>query len=109
MTEPQRYEIQVPDELQAGVYANLVGVWHSPYEFTLDFGVTQQPQQRADGGVAIPTRVVTRVRIPAPQVFELIKALNTNMTIYEERFGPIPTPGQQAPLFPPDEAPGDPA
>lgn len=103
MTEPTRYEIQVPEDLQTGVYANLVGVWHSPYEFTLDFAVMQQPVP-GERGTVIPTRVVSRVRIPATQVFELIKALNTNMTIYEQRIGPIQSPGQRdVPLFPPDE------
>lgn len=30
-----RFDSEMPDELQAGAYANLLNVWHTPYEFTL--------------------------------------------------------------------------
>ena len=45
MTEPAppparpSFALQVPDALEGGVYSNLVAVWHTPYEFTLDFAV----------------------------------------------------------------------
>ena len=46
MTEPAAppparpsFALQVPDALEGGVYSNLVTVWHTPYEFTLDFAV----------------------------------------------------------------------
>lgn len=31
------YTIEMPLSLAGGVYANKLVVWHSPYEFTLDF------------------------------------------------------------------------
>ncbi len=37
--QPQtpQFAFEVPDQIAAGVYSNVVAVWHSPYEFTLDF------------------------------------------------------------------------
>jgi hypothetical protein len=38
--EPEREinsRFDVPEEWKVGVYANEVNVWHTPYEFTLDF------------------------------------------------------------------------
>ena len=38
---PTNFNLQVPPELEGGVYANFLGVWHTGYEFTLDFAVIQ--------------------------------------------------------------------
>lgn len=79
-----RFEIEIPDELQAGVYANLLNVWHSPYEFTLDFAVIHGNQAREeDDEQVVPARVVSRVRIPPNIMFEVLKALNSNLSKYE--------------------------
>ncbi len=40
----------------------------------------------------VPVRVVSRVRIPVTLLFEVLKALNTNMTGYESTFGSIRPP-----------------
>ena len=40
----------------------------------------------------VPVRVVSRVRIPVTLLFEVLKALNTNMTGYESTFGSIRAP-----------------
>jgi hypothetical protein len=117
MTQPQppqppprpEFNIQVPDDLTSGVYSNIVAVWHTPYEFTLDFA-TMQPTQivkDADGNQRpiVPARVVARVKIPPAAVFELMQALSRNERLYEERLGPIQRPGssgQEPPLFPPN-------
>jgi hypothetical protein len=113
MTQPQpsqpEFSFQVPDELASGVYSNVVAIWHTPYEFTLDFASTQPVQvvEDDDGNrrPVIPARVVARVKIPPAAVFELMQALSTNERVYEERLGPIRRPGhpgQDPPLFPPD-------
>ncbi len=111
MTEPAPavFELQVPDDLAAGVYSNVVGVWHTPYEFTLDFAVMQPSQMGTDADgqpvMVVPTRVVARVKIPPATVFELMQALSTNEKIYETSIGPIRRPGrpdQDPPLFPPE-------
>lgn len=100
------YDIVLPEELQPGEYANFLTVWHTGHEFTLDFSATQpaQPVPRDDGGTAlrVPCRVVVRVKIPPTLVFDIIRALNTNMTAFEQRYGAIRRPGEDEPLFPPD-------
>ena len=97
---PTEFQIQVPNELEPGVYANFLSVWHTAYEFTLDFGVTQPPQidqDDPDAPVRVDCRVVSRVKIPVTVLFDVLRALNENMTRYEQVFGEIKRPE------PPDE------
>ena len=86
-------------EWEGGVYSNVVSVWHSPYEFTLDFCATQPPQpadpEDPNSAPIIRCRLVARVRIPVTLVFDVIRALNENMTRYEETFGEIARPGAE--------------
>jgi hypothetical protein len=91
---PIELKIDVPPELEGGTYANVLNVWHTAYEFTLDFGVMQQvgEQEDSDSALQVPVRVVSRVRIPVALLFEVLKALNTNMSGYEATFGPIRAP-----------------
>jgi len=79
--------ISVPEALEAGVYANGAGVWHTAHEFTLDF-LTLLNSGAAEPEV-VPARVVSRVKIPPSVVFDLLRAINTNMTLYEQRYGAI--------------------
>lgn len=99
------YEWRIPDDEQGGRFANVVGVWHSAHEFTLDFAATQQPEQRDDGYV-VPARVTARVKLPVSVLFDLIRALNENMTKYEQVYGPITRPGDSRPTYPPDDLVG---
>lgn len=101
-----RFDVQLPPELEGGVYANLLNVWHTAHEFTLDFAATL-PAQRGpgEGGeemLRVPAKVTARVKIAPTIVFDVIRALNENMTRYEQTFGPISRPGQDEPTFPPD-------
>jgi hypothetical protein len=92
---PTKYNFQVPPDLEGGVYANVLGVWHTGHEFTLDFAVTQPavvPASQTEP-VTVPCRVVTRVKIPPSVIFEMLRALNQNMTMYESKFGEIQRPG----------------
>ena len=92
---PTEFQIQVPNELEPGVYANFLSVWHTAYEFTLDFGVTQPPQidqEDPDAPVRVECRVVSRVKIPVTVLFDVLRALNENMTRYEQVFGEIKRP-----------------
>jgi hypothetical protein len=95
MTEPQQPQIaiQVPDEMQGGVYANMALVWHTPFDFTLDFAVLQPGTTGPDGNQIVPARVVSRVKFPPSQIFQLLQAINANMTNYEAAYGPITVPG----------------
>ena len=94
---PTQFETEIAPELEGGVYANFLSVWHTPHEFTLDFAATQPPhvQDESDPNspVRVPCRVVARVKIPLTVVFELIRAVNDNMTRYEQAFGEIRRPG----------------
>jgi hypothetical protein len=87
------FVLNVPEDLQAGRYANIVSVWHTPHEFTLDFSVSGQVVAPEPGEAPIiPCDVVARIKIAPSLIFDLLQALNTNMTRYEERFGEIQRP-----------------
>jgi hypothetical protein len=92
------FQVVVPPGEEAGVYANFLGVWHSPYEFTLDFCVTQPPQPSEADPVrtVMPCLVVSRIKIPVTLIFDVVRALNENMTRYEDTFGEISRPGTES-------------
>jgi uncharacterized protein DUF3467 len=99
VTEPQpetRFSIDLPSEIAGGVYADFVSLWHTNDIFTLDFAAVlqaPQPTQDPDTGqtvVVIPTRVVSRVRIPPNQVFEIMKALEAQLSAWERETGQGP-------------------
>jgi hypothetical protein len=82
--ERQELDIQVPPEEAMGVYANLVGVWHTPHEFALDFCVVQPFLE--DGPKAT---VVSRVRIPPTLVLDLLQSLSRNLLEFEKTYGEV--------------------
>ncbi len=88
---PMEFDFRVPPEVEAGVYANLLAVWHTAYEFTLDFAVAERAQP-SETGVKVPCLVVSRVKIPVTLIFEVLKALNANMTQYEAMYGEVHAP-----------------
>ena len=92
------FNFSMPPEWEIGLYANVVNVWHSPYEFTLDWAVTQ-PVEAHDpddpgAGLRVPATVVARVRIPVGLIFDVLQTLNQAMTGYEAVFGEIRRPGE---------------
>jgi hypothetical protein len=87
---PAQLELNLPPELEAGVYASFAAVWQDSDTLVLDFAVhTQPPQPLPDAGtgevaaVRVPARVVSRVRIPAGQAWELMRALNDQLGRWE--------------------------
>lgn len=105
--QPQaQFEFRVSEELEGGVYANLISVWNTGHEFTLDFAATLQAEARElDSGetvVHVPARVMARVKLPVTVIFDLLQVINANMASYEEAYGPIRRPGEDQPLYPPD-------
>lgn len=88
--EQGRLEIRIDDGLVPGAYSNIVNVWHTPYEFTLDFGVIE-PVTQSENGPVLPVRVSSRVRLPVAVVYPLLRALSDNMAKYEAQHGPVPT------------------
>lgn len=87
------FEVQVPAGLENGVYANFVSVWHSPHEFTLDFSVTDQPQQ-GGANLTVPCRVVARVRIPLTLAEDMLRAVAESVSSFEAAAGRIRRPGE---------------
>jgi Protein of unknown function (DUF3467) len=97
--EPERDVVSrfdVPEEWRVGLYANNVNVWHSPYEFTLDFAVTEPPEaedpEDPTSPLTVPNSVVARIRIPVGLVFDVIRAINASMSSYEGLWGEIRRP-----------------
>ena len=88
MTET-RINMNLPPEQEAGTYANFAGVWHGADGFVLDFAVvTQPPQAQPDEEVMqVDARVVSRVRIPTSQAWELMRALNEQLAQWESEHG----------------------
>ncbi|RMH21830.1 MAG: DUF3467 domain-containing protein [Acidobacteria bacterium] len=75
----QELNVKITDDELRGRYANAVRVTHTREEFILDF-INMVPPQ----GV-VTARVVT-----SPGHFKrLIRALATNLELYEKRFGEI--------------------
>ncbi|GEM_PF-1005204 len=83
--ERRQVRIRLDEEQRQGTYANLLIVSHGPHDFTLDFCV----QHPADREGRTRADVVSRVRIPPTLVGKAIRALNTNLTSYEDRYGMV--------------------
>lgn len=79
----QQLQVHVDDDRKHGMYANFLVVSHSPHEFTLDFC------QVLPGGEPGKPRaeVVARVKVAPTMVGKIMRALNTNMTAYEDKYG----------------------
>src|SRR5688500_12709747 len=84
--DPQQHiQISLDDSVKHGVYANFLVVSHSAHEFTLDFC---QVLPGGDG-TNVQADVVTRIKVAPTMVGKIIRALNTNMTAYEDKFGMV--------------------
>jgi len=91
-----RFEVSIAPELEGGVYASFANLWHTPDVFTLDFAALAAPPVRIEGEdgrtyTQIQTRIVSRVRIPPGQVFELMKALESQLSMWEAETGQRPS------------------
>ncbi len=91
---PHRVEIVTPPTQVAGVAADLVGVWHTAESFVLDFSAFADPARvQVEEGVDVlvqRAQVVARVRIPPSQVFEIMKALEQQLSAWERETGRTP-------------------
>lgn len=93
-----RFEIELPPDAEAGVYADFASVWHTQATFVLDFIATKTPPQpmvdpeTGQNYVTIPSKVVSRIRIPPQQVFEIAKALTQQLDAWEKETGQQPPP-----------------
>jgi hypothetical protein len=90
-----RFEVTIAPELEGGVYASFANLWHGPDVFTIDFAALAAPPVRVEDEDGpsynqIQTRIVARVRIPPGQVFELMKALEMQLSAWESETGHKP-------------------
>jgi tRNA(Phe) wybutosine-synthesizing methylase Tyw3 len=101
---PRRLSLSATPEVESGVYADFVSVWHQPHLFILDFSVHTNPPQmiEVDGQqvLNVPARMVARVRIRPEQIFEIMKALNHQLTQWEKKQGQLRR--DEPPLTPPE-------
>ena len=87
--EATRLKLKLSDEVAKGVYANVTLVHNNENEFVFDF-VYAEPQ-RPQG------QVVSRVLTNPKTAKRLLGGLQEMIRRYEERFGEIPTPGNEQP------------
>lgn len=89
--------VSMPDERVPGVYADFVSVWHTGDVFTFDFAALARPPTVVEGedGKPVTTaqaQIVARVRVPPSQVFEIMKALERQLTAWEQETARRPKP-----------------
>jgi hypothetical protein len=82
------HQIELPEDVIGGVYADFVSVWHTDNTFTFDFAAMAAPPEiehteEGEPVTVLKSRVVARVRIPPEQVFEIMKALEQQLTAWE--------------------------
>lgn len=90
-------QINVPSEVEAGVFANFAAVWQDNDTVIMDFAAVAGPPQitqNDDGGQVanVKARVVSRVRVPPRQALELMRALNAQLGQWETAHGPVAPP-----------------
>lgn len=79
MAEPQQIKIKAKDKELKGTYSNLMQVLHTKEEFVLDFFLVSPPE-----GI-----LASRVIMSPGHLKRMIKALEGNLSKYEEKFGKI--------------------
>ncbi|WP_127792010.1 DUF3467 domain-containing protein [Agromyces sp. LHK192] len=90
---PRQFTFEIPADRVEGHFADFASVWHTQTSFVLDFlTVTKPPTavtDEADGveRIVTPAQVVSRIRIPPQQVFELAKALTRQLEAWERETG----------------------
>jgi hypothetical protein len=82
----QRIQIALPPKHVAGVFADFVRAWHTKDSFVLDFAAFTEPviREESTGDFVHNAAIVSRVRIPPSQVFELMKALEQQLSSWEK-------------------------
>ncbi len=85
--QPSRQiQIELPEEIAEGIYANFAVITHSPSEFVMDFARIVPGAQKA--------KVQGRIIMTPMNVKMLQKALKDNIEKFEKQFGEVKTPDQ---------------
>ena len=81
-----RIQLALPSDKATGVFADFVRAWHTKDSFILDFSAYMEPavHDEATDDILQQSAVVSRVRIPPAQVFELMKALELQLSSWEK-------------------------
>lgn len=85
--EQQGLQIELPQDVAQGEYANFAIITHGSSDFVLDFA-------RVLPGVP-KARVCSRVLLAPEHAKRLLGALQENIMRYEQEFGPIRIPSQE--------------
>lgn len=85
--QQKQIQIELSPEQSEGIYANGVGINHTPSEFILDFVRFLPGAQKA--------KVFARVIMTPQNASILMNALQDNIKKYEERFGKIKIFGKE--------------
>ncbi|MCL1838488.1 MAG: DUF3467 domain-containing protein [Propionibacteriaceae bacterium] len=80
----QQLQVRIREELAGGNFADFIRAWHTDEAFVLDFAAFSEPPRMEDDTVIREATVVSRVRIPPSQVFELMKALEQQLSAWEK-------------------------
>lgn len=80
-------QVELPQEVSQGQYANFAVITHSSSDFVLDFA-------RIVPGVS-KARINSRVILAPEHAKRLLMALQENIMRYESQFGKIQIPNQQ--------------
>ncbi len=98
--EQQSLQLELPQNVAQGEYANFAIITHSSSDFIIDFA-------RVLPGVP-KAQVKSRVILAPEHAKRLLAALQENIMRYENEFGPIRIPSQQAaPIAPFDLTKGE--
>lgn len=88
---PNRLNVELPEDVAEGVYSNLAMIAHSHSEFVIDF-LRMMP--------GAPKAIVKSRLILTPEhALRFVAALKDNIDKFEEQFGPIKR-GNEPPKFP---------
>ena len=85
--KPGQLQIELPQEIAQGEYANFAIITHSSSDFIIDFARVLPGLPKA--------QVKNRVILAPEHAKRLLGALQENIVRYEREFGPIKIPNQE--------------
>lgn len=95
-----KFDVELPSEVETGVFADFANIWHTPNTFVLDFLSVKGPVADEGTGPRLPVKVAARVRIPPEQIFPLIDALTKQGQRWLRETGRSAPPENWAPQAP---------
>jgi len=90
--QQQQINIELPEEIAEGEYANFVVITHSHAEFIMDFTRVLPGSPKA--------KVQSRIIMAPQNAKAFLKALENNVQRYEQQHGEIRIPGENDPGAP---------